>query len=54
MPFTEKGKEIMKNMKEKYGKDAEQVFYASRNAGTISGVEKARKIADGVKGKKNG
>jgi hypothetical protein len=32
----------MAAMKRQYGKRAEQVFYASRNKGTISGVDKAR------------
>ena len=42
MPLTEKGKEIMKSMKEKYGKKkGESIFYASKNKGTIKGVEKA-------------
>jgi hypothetical protein len=43
MPLSNKGKKILKNMKKTYsgqpGK-AEQVFYASANKGTISGVEK--------------
>jgi len=40
MPLTRKGEKIMKNMKEKYGdKRGERVFYASKNAGKISGVE---------------
>ena len=43
MPLTDKGKKIMKAMKEKYGKKkGEQVFYASRNKGKIKGVEKLR------------
>ena len=42
MPLTEKGKEIMKSMKEQYGKKkGESIFYASKNKGTIKGVEKA-------------
>ena len=42
MPLTKKGKEIMKSMKEQYGtKKGEEVFYASKNKGTIKGVEKA-------------
>ena len=42
MPLTEKGKEIMKSMKKQYGKKkGEEVFYASKNKGTIKGVEKA-------------
>lgn len=41
MPLTSKGEEIMHNMEKTYGseKKAEQVFYASKNAGTISGVD---------------
>jgi hypothetical protein len=40
MPLTSKGKKIMQAMEQEYGKDAEKVFYASRNKGTISGVDK--------------
>ena len=44
MPLTNKGKKIMKSMKEQYGKkEGEKVFYASRNKGTIKGVERANK-----------
>jgi hypothetical protein len=40
MPLTDKGQKIMANMKKQYGsKKAEKVFYASRNKGTISGVD---------------
>lgn len=41
MPLTNKGREIMSSMKKTYGSDkkAEQVFYASRNAGKITGVD---------------
>jgi hypothetical protein len=40
MPLTPKGSKIMSAMKSQYGaKRGEQVFYASRNKGTISGVE---------------
>ena len=41
MPLTAKGSEIMENMKEHYGskEKAEEVFYASKNAGKISGVD---------------
>jgi len=38
-PLTKKGKKIMKSMKKQYGKRAEEVFYASRNAGKITGVD---------------
>ena len=41
MPLTEKGKKIMRAMKAQYGsKEGERVFYASKNKGTIKGVEK--------------
>jgi len=44
MPLTTKGKKIMKSMKKQYGKnEGEKVFYASRNKGTIKGVERANK-----------
>lgn len=44
MPKTEKGEKIMRAMKKTYGeKKGEQVFYASRNAGKIKGVEQKRK-----------
>ena len=40
MPLTKKGKKIMGAMKKEYGtKKGEQVFYASKNAGKITGVE---------------
>ena len=41
MPLTKKGKEIASAMKKQYGaKKGKQVFYASKNKGTIKGVEK--------------
>ena len=41
MPLNKKGKEIIKSMKKQYGaKKGETVFYASKNKGTIKGVEK--------------
>jgi hypothetical protein len=44
MPLTKKGKKIMNSMKQEYGdKKAEEVFYKSRNAGTITGVDKSKK-----------
>lgn len=43
MPLTSKGKKIMAEMKKEYGQKAEQVFYASKNKGTISGVEHKKK-----------
>ena len=44
MPLNEKGKKIMKSMKKQYGeKRGKTVFYASKNKGTIKGVEKKKK-----------
>lgn len=44
MPLTKKGKKIKSSMTKSYGKDkGEKVFYASKNKGTISGVDKVRK-----------
>jgi len=43
MPLTAKGKKIMAAMKEEYGaKKGERVFHASKNKGTIKGVEGRR------------
>lgn len=40
MPLTEKGKKVLASMKKQYGaKKGEQVFYASINAGKLTGVE---------------
>jgi hypothetical protein len=40
MPLTAKGEKIMAAMKEQYGeKKGEEVFYASKNAGEITGVD---------------
>jgi hypothetical protein len=40
MPLTEKGQEVMQNMQEQYGeKKGESVFYASKNAGKLTGVD---------------
>lgn len=42
MPKTAKGKKIMKSMQDTYGKKkGKQVFHASKNKGTIKGVERA-------------
>ena len=39
-PMTAKGRKIMGSMKKQYGaKKGKQVFYASKNAGKISGVD---------------
>jgi hypothetical protein len=41
MPLNKKGTKIMKEIKKEYGKKTgEKVFYASKNKGTIKGVEK--------------
>ena len=40
MPLTNKGKKIMRAMKSQYGsEEGKKVFYASKNKGTIKGVE---------------
>jgi len=40
MPLTEKGRKILANMQEQYGKKrGKQIFWKSVNAGTITGVE---------------
>ncbi|MDE2015916.1 MAG: hypothetical protein KGI72_05335 [Patescibacteria group bacterium] len=45
MPLTRKGSEIMKAMGKEYGPEkGEKVFYASRNKGTIKGVEKTKAL----------
>ena len=43
MPLTGKGRKIKARMKKTYGANAERVFYASKNKGTITGVDKPRK-----------
>ena len=43
MPLTKKGRKIKAAMQAEYGKKrGEQVFYASRNKGTIKGVDVKR------------
>lgn len=43
MPLTTKGEVIKAAMTKEYGaKKGEQVFYGSRNAGTITGVDSAK------------
>jgi hypothetical protein len=43
MPLTEKGKKIKGAMEKKYGPEkGEQVFYASKNAGKITGVDEIK------------
>jgi len=48
MPLTSKGSKIKSAMVKEYGeKKAEEVFYASRNKGSISGVDVQRRaVAD--------
>jgi hypothetical protein len=49
MPLTKKGKKIKSAMQEQYGdKKGEQVFYASKNKGTIEGVDKPDKKKRGL------
>lgn len=43
MPLTSKGRKIMAAMKKEYGDErGEEVFYASKNAKKIKGVEKKK------------
>jgi hypothetical protein len=43
MPLTEKGRSILDKMRKTYGsKKGEEVFYASANAGKITGVHESR------------
>ena len=50
MPITHKGKEIEHAMEKEYGsKKGEQVFYASKNAGKIKGVEGKKKALSKAK-----
>jgi hypothetical protein len=43
MPLTKKGAKILANMRKEYGaKKGKQVFYASKNKGTILGVERKK------------
>lgn len=45
MPLTPKGNEILKAEEREYGKSkGEQVFYASKNAGKISGVDSPKGV----------
>ncbi len=50
MPLTKKGKKIMRRMRKTYGKKkGKKVFFASRNKGTINGVDRRRKRRRGRK-----
>jgi hypothetical protein len=57
MPLTEKGQEIMANMKKQYGEEkGKSVFYASKNAGKIKGVDRAifiRRVSDAARAGKS-
>lgn len=55
MPLTKKGRKIMRAMKETYGKTkGESVFYASRNAGKITRVDRRRQVRHTVLGGSHG
>lgn len=44
MPLTAKGKKIMKEMIDQYGRDkGESMFYAMENSGKLKGVAKRKK-----------
>jgi hypothetical protein len=50
MPLTKKGETIKRAMDKEYGdKKGAHVFYASRNAGKITGVDKAKPKAKAKK-----
>lgn len=45
MPLSAKGSKIMESMKKEYGSDkGKQVFYASKNKGTIKGVDRKSQV----------
>lgn len=47
MPLSSKGEKIKGAMEEQYGKEkGEKVFYASKNKGTISGVDSMSTMID--------
>lgn len=55
MPLTAKGKKIKGAMKKEYGaKKGEQVFYASRNKGTIKGVDRGNRGRSAMSGGSRG
>ncbi len=46
MPLTNKGRKILRHMEEEYGeKKGKAVYYAARNKGRITGVDRPRKRA---------
>ncbi len=51
MPLTDKGRRILRKMVSEYGaRRGKSVFYASQNAGTISGVEGASPSPEAIPG----
>lgn len=41
MPLTDKGKKVMRQLKDEYGaKKGEDVFYAMKNSGKLKGVDR--------------
>lgn len=49
MPLTKKGTKIMSAMKDQHGeKKGEEVFYASKNKGNITGVDRPKKKKKGL------
>lgn len=53
MPLTKKGEKVMSAMTSEYGaKKGKQVFYASRNAGKLKGVESTGLSKRSAQGKK--
>lgn len=52
MPLTDKGEKIKSNMEDTYGPDkGKSVFYASKNKGTISGVDAAKPLYGAKRGR---
>lgn len=51
MPLTNKGEEILASMKKTYGSEekAKEVLYASKNAGTITGIDQIGNYMDAVR-----
>jgi hypothetical protein len=46
MPLTSKGRKILRHMEKEYGtKKGKAVFYAARNKGRITGVDRPHKTA---------
>lgn len=49
MPLTDKGRKIMRGLREQYGKDeGRTVFYKMRSAGKITGVDNAMDALDSI------